>query len=446
MNAAGCFLPPTSGVCALMTRPATILQTICSTLKKPVLYSLIIMLFGTGFSVAAETDDSSLFVEAFTAYQKKDYLLTIEKIGSIEQLFPDTPLRDVALLLLARSALKSGDNELAATTINRFSSEFPANPLTSTIEEELLSLGIRRLRGERLPPAIALRTAAQKMRAEQIALERSSMDKSTAGQMEQKRLATEKAAQDNVRASINLPAGAQTVAVGRQGKIPFEVFNLGISDEDFLLETVAPPDYEALLEIAGTSDERPSRVTIGTASPLKGSILFRMPADKIDGHRATISLRTVSEKYPHIIQVGEMQVTTAAPLVRVVAKMERQRLVPGERTRCRISVLNAGTLPAQGLVVRVIFPAQAEVVDRGDGPPYLRDSSGAVIFRLETLNIGKLAEYAVDVKVREDSIIGQELRSRVEVSNDKLQTMDYFTSTAAMIQGNQPPSVAPTRP
>ena len=95
------------------------------------------------------------------AYQKKDYLLTIETIGTIEQLFPDTPLRDVTLLLLARSALKSGDNELAATAINRFNSEFPANPLTSTIEEELLRLGSRWQKGERLPPAIPLRTAAQ---------------------------------------------------------------------------------------------------------------------------------------------------------------------------------------------------------------------------------------------------------------------------------------------
>jgi hypothetical protein len=446
MNAAGCFLPPTHGVCAVMTRIATILQTICLTPNKPVLYSLIIMLFGTGFSVAAETDDSSLFVEAFTAYQKNDYLLTIEKIASIEQLFPDTPLWDVALLLLARSALKSGDNELAATTINRFSSEFPANPLTSTIEEELFSLGIRRQKGEMLPPAIPLRAAAQKVRKEQLALERSSIDKNTAGHREQERLATEKAAQDNVRFSIKLPPGPQTVAVGQRGKIPFEVFNLGISNENFYLESVAPSEYETMLEIAGNPEERLPQVTIGTASPLTGSIMFRMPVDKIDGHKTTLLLRTVSEKYPHIIQVGEMQVITAAPLVRVVAKMEQQRLVPGERTRCRISILNAGTLPAQGLFVRVILPAQAEVVDSLDRPPYMRDSSGAVIFRLEALNIGELAEYTVDMKVREDSIIGQELHSRIEVINDQLQTRDFFISSAAMIRGNQPLTVAPTRP
>jgi hypothetical protein len=442
MNAAGCFLPPSSGVCVVMSR----LATLCSTLKKPVLYSLIIMLLGTGFSVAAETDDSSLFVEAFSAYQAKDYLLTIEKIGLIEQLFPETPLRDVALLLLARSALKSGDNELAATTINRFRREFPANPLTSTIEEELLSLGISRQRGETLPPALPLRTAAQKVRKEQAALERAPRERTGDGRGERERLATEKAAQDNVRASISLPTGAQTVAVGQHGEIPFEVINLGPSDEVFVLETVAPPEYETMLKIPGIPDERLSRVAIGTTAPLRGSIMFRMPPDKIDGHKATISLRTVSEKYPHIIQAGDTQVITAAPLLRVVAKTEKQMLVPGECTRYHITVLNAGTLPAAGMTVRVLLHTQIEAAPKGDKPSYLRDDAGAVIFRLDVLNAGKLAEFTVDVKVREDSLSGQELRSRVEVINDQLQTRDFFTSAGAMIQGNQPFTVPLIRP
>lgn len=150
--------------------PASQLLKICFNLLKPVLRSLMIMLLGAGFVVASEIDDSSLFVEAFAAYQKKDYLLAIERIGVINQLFPDTPLRDVALLLLARSGLKSGDNELAAKTITQFTSEFAANPLKDTIEEELLRLGSRWQKGEKLPPAIPLRTAARKVRNEQAAL------------------------------------------------------------------------------------------------------------------------------------------------------------------------------------------------------------------------------------------------------------------------------------
>jgi Domain of unknown function DUF11/Outer membrane lipoprotein len=448
MSPAGSFLTPIHGVCVLMRMlPAPIPQNIFSTLLKPVLFSLIIVLLGAGFVVAAEIDDSSLFIEAFSAYQKKDYLLSIEKIGTINQLFPDTPLRDAALLLLARSALKSGDNELAAKTISQFKSEFPASPLLVSTEEELQRLGTRWQKGERPPPAIPLRTAARKVRNEQMALERSiaeriGQERLLAEKAEQGRitlektgaerhLASEKALQESVRASISIPGDGQTVAAGQRGELPFEVVNLGTSAENFVLEASAPPEYESMLKTAGQSDEKRSRVTIGPEVPFRGSILFRMPPDKIDGHKASISLRAVSEKYQNVV-TREAQIITAAPLIRVVAKPEKQRLAPGEQTRYHVTVLNVGTLPARGLDVRVFLPAQIEFLGR-DGS-YLRETTGGIIFRVDTLNTGKLIEFAMDVKVREDCLVGQELRSKVEVVHNQLQIRENFTSAVAVVQ------------
>jgi len=413
--------------------PAPKLQNIFSNLLKPVLCSLMIVLLGAGFVVAEEIDDSSLFVQAFSAYQKMDYLLAIEKIGAINQLFPDTPLRDVTLLLLARSAYKSGDNELAAITISRFNSEFASNPLKPTIEEELLRLGSRWQNGEGLSPAIPLRTAALKVRRELLALE----ERSTAEKNEQAPLLKEMAAQEDVRASINISGSMQTVAVGQRGEIPFEMVNLGTSDESFALETSAPSDYEAMLNLAGQSNEKLARVTIAPAAPFKGSIMFRMPPDKVDRHNATISLRAVSEKYPHVVQIRDTRIITAAPLVRVVAKPEKQRLAPGEQTRYRVTVLNVGTLPALALTVSVIFPPQIEL-QGGEGSPHLRETAGGITFGVDTLETGKLAEFTMDVKVRKDSLNGQELRSQIEVAHGKLQIKEHFTSAAALVQAEEP--------
>jgi hypothetical protein len=392
--------------------PGLLLQYLSSNLIQPVLCSLMIVLLGAGFVVASETDDSSLFVEAFTAYQKKDYLLAIDKIGVINQLYPDTPLQDVTLLLLARSGLKSGDNELAARTISRFNSEFATNPLKATIEEELLRLGSRWQKGEKLPPAIPLRTAAQKVRNEQLALV--------------------KVTREDVRVSISVPGDAQTVAVGQRGAIPFEIATLGTSDEGFVLETGAPPGFEAMLTVAGRTDEPLSRVTVGTVAPVKGSITFRMPTDKVDGHRSTISLRAVSEKFRHVVQIRETQVITSAPLVRVVARPEKRKLAPGERTRYHVAVLNAGSLPARELDVRVLLPDQIEFM--GGGGSGNRESGGTLLFKVDTLDTGKLAEFTMEVKVREDCPIGQELRSKVEVVNNQMQTKDIFTSAIVVVQ------------
>ena len=142
---------------------------------------------------AAEVDDSNLFVEAFGAYQKTDYLLAIDKVKELTQVFPDTPLRDVALLLLARSGLKAGDNMLAARTINQFITEFSGNPLRSSIEDELLNLGARLHKGEHLAENKTLHAAAMKIRNEQLAIERA-----IAERLEQERLARLKAEQDRI--------------------------------------------------------------------------------------------------------------------------------------------------------------------------------------------------------------------------------------------------------
>jgi Domain of unknown function DUF11/Outer membrane lipoprotein len=436
MTPAGHSQTPIHGLCALAGMSSAVIpRSIFSTLTKPVLCSLMIVLLGTGFAVAAETDDASLFVEAFTAYQKKDYLLAIEKLGIIDQLFPDTPLRDVVLLLQARSGLQSGDYELAATTINRFNSEFAANPLKSTIEVELLRLGTRRQKGERLLPAIPLRTAALKIRTAQSALERSTASKT----------GTEQTSQEAVRVAINLSGTAQTVAVGQRGEIPFEVVNPGASDEEFVLETSAPPAYETTLTIAGRPDTNPARATIKTAAPLKGSILFRMPPDQVDGYKAAVSLRVTPVKHQHIVETRKTQVITAAPLVRVVAKPDKLRLVPGERMHYHITVLNVGSLAARELTVRVLLPAQLELPS-GDTTTFTREASGAIAFRVDALQTGKLVEFTLDVQLREDSLIGQELRSRVEVVDNQLQTKEVFTSAAAMVENTRAITVPVNRP
>jgi uncharacterized repeat protein (TIGR01451 family) len=218
--------------------------------------------------------------------------------------------------------------------------------------------------------------------------------------------------------------------------IPFEVANLGPSDEDFLLETSAPSEYETTLAVAGKSDDKLARVTIGTATPLKGSILFRMPSDKIDGQKTTVSLRAVSEKYHHVVQARETQIITAAPLVRIVAKPEKQKLAPGEQTRYRVTVINAGTLPAREVTVRVLLPAQLELLE-DSGQPYLREAADRIVFKVDLLETGKLAEFNMDVKVSENSLIGQELRSRIEVVNNQLQTKELFTSAPVVVVQNQ---------
>lgn len=146
--------------------PGTICQIILA-------LGIVLMAFVPGGS--AEIDDSTVFIDAFNAFQQNDYLLAIEKCDQLSQVFPDSPLRDVTLLLVARASLKSGDNERAAKSIARFASEFPESSLRTTVEEELKVLASRRQKGELLAVDIPLQNAARKVSSDRMARERAAV-------------------------------------------------------------------------------------------------------------------------------------------------------------------------------------------------------------------------------------------------------------------------------
>ncbi len=420
---------------------------------RPLQLCMMIMLLVTGFVFAAEIDDAAVFVEAFNAFQKKDYLLAIEKANQLNQVFPDSPLRDVTLLLIARSSVKSGDNERAAVTVNKFREEFAESGLISTIEEELLSLGTRHQKGEVLQPNRQLQASAMKIRDDRLAQERAAalkleqeklarekaereriaLEKAEAERKERERLAAEKAAKESIKAVISIRDSGLLVAAGQNGIMPFEISNRGKNVEEFMIAVAAAPEYGATLAEAGKSDEAVTRIKLAVGETFKGRVLFRMPAEKVDGHRASMLLKTVSSKYSDVVQEKSALVIASAPLVRVVAKLVKPKVYPGEQLGYRVTVLNIGSLSAQDLTVRLQLPPQLDLV----GAPevkFRQEQNGTLVFRVERLETGKLADINLNVKVRDNSRAGQELRGQIEVINGQLQRKDIFTASASVVQ------------
>lgn len=429
---------------------------------RPVLFSVLYLLLGTGFVVAAEIDDSSLFAEAFRAYQKSDYLRAIEKIRTLQQLFPDSPLQDITLLLLARSALRSGDNELAALSVNRFTNDFPANPLKSALESELNSLASRKLRGEKLPADRQLFAAAQNVYnrnrvSEQAANPQTGQDHTAArplvarldddadrrhqdpdarersAPLEQVQQAAVKYARESIRTAISIISSDQVVEAGKTGMVQFEVANRGTSNEDFIVQVLAPAEYQAVLVQNDTARDTSRKITISTAKPYRGTVAYRMPAEKVDGHKDTLVLRAASVRFGDIAETREARISAASPLVRVVARPLHQTLRPGEKTRFRVTLLNAGSLPARRLTVNIRLPAQTLFLD-ASGADYRQDTPGVISFTVDSLETGRLVEFGIDVRVREDCNTGQELRSRIEVVNAQQKTRETYTSAAVVVE------------
>jgi len=160
-----------------------------------------------------------------------------------------------------------------------------------------------------------------------------------------------------------------------------------------------------------------------------------MPSDRVDGERKVLTLKVVSARFSDVALSKDTLLTTAAPLVRVVARPSGQKIVPGGQVRYRVTVLNIGSKTARELTGRMILPPQLVFMD-GENPQFHRDGADAPSFRIDSLETGKMAEYYLNLRVRDDSRTGQELRCRVEVSDGQLRRTETFTSSVATVQAN----------
>lgn len=401
---------------------------------------------------AAEIDDAAVFVEAFNAYQQKDYLLTIEKCDQLNQVFPDSPLRDVNLLLIARASFKAGDNEKAARYVTMFSSEFPESSLKTSLEDELKTLSGRHQKGEVLTADKTLQLAARKIRNEIIARERAAeqrleLERIAKAKAEQERLAkikqeeerrekerlqAEKLAKASIKAAITFRDTIGSVPVGTNGVIPIEITNRSKGAEDFLLNLSAAKEYDANITRSGKPDENVTRIQLAAGESFNGNITFRMPVEMVDGHRSPLILKAVSAKYADVTFQKDTVVISSAPLVRAVAKLSKAKVLPGEKLRYRVTVLNAGSLPARNLTVNLRLPPQIDL-QGGTDKPFRQEADGTIVFKLDEIETGKLAEIGMDVKIRESSTVGQELRGQIEIVNGSLQRKDIFTASASSI-------------
>lgn len=402
---------------------------------------------------ATALDDSELFVEAFNAFQKKDYLLAINKASQITEHFPDTPLRDVSLLLLARSGLKSGDNELAAKTVNRFNEEFADSSLKTSLEDELILLANRVKKGEKLLPNKQLQVAAHKVRNDQLALERAAALKAEQVRLakekeerdriarlkaeeerkERERIAAEMLARANVKLAILLPPQSVQVAAGQNGRFQFDLANNGTEREEFMLSSAAPSEYGLQLASASNPDSPLDRIVLAAGEKTSAIATFKMPGNKVDGHKSTIGLKAVSSKFNDIVFTADSRIITSAPLVRAVVKPASAKVAQGETLKYRISVLNAGSLAAGDLSLRVLLPAQVEIVDAGGGE-YRKEAPGVVALKINKLESGNMAEFNLKVKVKEAAAKNEELRCKAEVINNQLNLKETFNSGVTVVQ------------
>lgn len=394
----------------------------------------------------AEVDDSSLFMDAFNAFQRKDYLLSVEKLNLLNQQFPDSPLRDVSLLMLARSYQRSGEYDPAARTINQFSAEFGTSTLAGSVDEELLHLGKRQKAGEKLVVNKQLHAAAQKVRHDQLAIERAAAEraererlarekaereriaheKAEAERRERERLAAIKAARDAIKFGIEPPAAPVTITAATLAQLPFELVNHGVGTEEFSVSATASLSGEVTVLAAGGAPLQ--KVTLKPKERLKGIVTVKVPGDKVDGAKVSAEIKVASTKFNDLIQTQTVAATVSAPLLRAVTRYAKSPLAIDEKTSYRVTVLNVGSQAAKDVDLRITLPSAVKLVDAGENGCWI-ESEQVAACRIETIPQGMLTERTLQVQAKTVAPAAQ--RGTVEVVQTVLQVKESFPGAAA---------------
>ena len=250
--------------------------------------------------------------------------------------------------------------------------------------------------------------------------------------IENARLAAEIFAKSGIKVAISLQEVNGALPVDSDQNFSFGMVNQGLNTEEYLLTITAPKEFDVFLAKANIPDEKVTLLRLAPGETFKGNVRFRIPAGMVDGQKVTVTVRAESTKYRDVFFQKESSVACSAPLMRIAAKLSRQEVAPGEKLIYRLTLLNAGSLPARNLTVKLQLPPQVSVVGTPE-VPFTLETAGMVVFKVDTIENGATAEIAIDMKLRDESAFGQELLWNVEVVDGTLQRRAKSTERAVVV-------------
>ena len=242
---------------------------------------------------------------------------------------------------------------------------------------------------------------------------------------------------------INLPDPPQAYPVGSRLSIPFALVNRGNGTDSFYLESGFPNEFAAVFAAVSTPDSLINQTpSIGPGESFRGVISLLMPASSIDGRRINYPVKVASRFLPEATQSRVVAMTASAPLVRAVLKADKSQPLPGEKVTYRVAILNVGSAAAQDVSFRLNFPPQMEAVDYA-AAGFRQEMKAALVIDGLQIKSGESREFSLTFQLKEDSMAGQELVARAELTNNTLKTNATFVSSASYVQHQRGIQVRP---
>lgn len=385
------------------------------------LAGLVLLLLAGGAVAAvpsAGSGDSRLFVAGFTALRAGDGAEAADIFDRLLAVYPETPLRDLVLLFLARANLAAGNRQEAARAMANLLREYPGTPLAAAAGTELqaLAAGFRRpvaaaktvvRPGEHRPAPIRL--AAEPHRRQDGVQERPAPERAAA-------------AFELTVVAADLPRAVAAPIV-----IPLEIVNRGPYRDSYTLQSAFPQEFRATFS-AGDQPGAPIGETPALAPGQRFAAVLSvvLPPTAVDGQRYVYPLRVASRRRPASDRISDVVLVAAAPLLRVVVRPDRPALTVGDRIDYAVTLLNVGSAPAEQVSLRFRCPGERLGAVTGI------DDGGMVLTGVR-LAPGEIRTGTVSFGLAAERPGGPELHCQAELHDDSRGMAEVFRAAAVRV-------------
>jgi len=234
---------------------------------------------------------------------------------------------------------------------------------------------------------------------------------------------------------FTVATAGQAFPVGRRLMVPFEVLNRGNGADSFYLESGFPAEYGVQFVAEGKPDV-PVNLTpqLAPGERFRGVMTLTIPRGTIDGQKISYPVKLASQYARDVSQSRQVTLIASAPLLRAVINTEKKEVVPGEKVTYRVALLNIGSAPASGVMLRLNYPPLYEAVDFIKAG-FKQEMKAALVLDGIKLESGESRELTVTFQLKDEAIARQELFLRGDLINNELETSDSFVSALAQVAG-----------
>ena len=236
---------------------------------------------------------------------------------------------------------------------------------------------------------------------------------------------------------LSLARSSEFAQPGQTIQLPLTIRNTGNKDDQFLIETDLPAEYQPTFSVAqgGAGTELPVLLTprLARDEAIDVMLNLRVPETATDGQQTRFTVRAASQADYQKMKVADGMLNVIAASLTASTNVSNNSVMPDETFTQTITVKNAGSSPARSTRADFVFNPNFELVSANPAPLTYDRSSRVAIWNMGDLASRSSHDISVTLRVVPDALASTSPLGRGAVHTQSLALGSNFDSPVVTV-------------